>query len=235
MIASVCGEVTPLMRIIPVESEVAHTPNILPHEVVSNLIRKSGTIAVSDCSCRVIEQRCEAPMETCFNFGSMAEFLIDKSLARRVSPEEALAILDKTEEAGLVHCGDNTTDRPNKICNCCPCCCLFLKGLLEIGNFHAVAASSFHAWVETEKCTGCEVCCERRCRVGALALENDKVQVDAHTCIGCGLCASVCPTDAIEMKKRQAPAQTPPTSRDMAVKVLTEKGRLDAFMDVMMR
>jgi NAD-dependent dihydropyrimidine dehydrogenase PreA subunit len=235
MVASVCGDTTPLMRIIPVEAEVVHTPHILPHEVVSELIRSSGAIAVSDCSCRVIEQRCAAPIETCFNFGGMAEFLIDRSLARRVSLEEALAILHETEEAGLIHCADNTTDRPNKICNCCPCCCLFLKGLLELGNPHAVATSSYLAWVDEGKCNGCGVCHEVRCRVGAIAPEGDRVWVDAGKCIGCGQCASACPTGAIELKKRETPAETPPTIRDMAVKVLTEKGRLDAFMSVMMK
>lgn len=235
MIASVCGEITPLMRIIPVEAGVLHTPHILPHEVVSELIRHSGTIAVSDCSCRVIEQRCTAPMEVCFNFGSMAEFLIGRALARKVTLEEALAILHETEEAGLIHCADNTSEKPGKICNCCPCCCLFLKGLLELGNPHAVAASSYLAWVDVEKCTGCGVCYESRCRVRAMVPEYDKVKVDTLRCIGCGQCANACPADAIELRKRQTPLETPPTVKDMAVKVLTEKGRLDAFMDVMMR
>jgi electron transport complex protein RnfB len=235
MVFSVCGETTPLMRIIPVEAELVNMPHILPHEVVSDLIRESGTIAVSDCSCRVIEERCKAPIETCFNFDGMADFLIAGSHARKVSPEEALAILHETEDAGLIHIADNTMDRPNKICNCCPCCCLFLKGLLELGNTHAVAASSYTAWVDEKECTGCSVCYEDRCRVGAIVRENDTARVDASKCIGCGQCASACPTQAIDLKKREMPSETPPTTRDMAVKVLTEKGRLDAFMQVMMK
>ncbi len=235
MVASVCGETTPLMRIIPVEAEVAHMTRVLPHEVVSEIIRRSQSIAVSDCSCRVIEQRCSAPVETCFNFGSMAEFLSGNSLARKVSVEEALAILHQTEEAGLVHCADNTTDRPGKICNCCPCCCLFLKGLLELGNPHAVAASSYLACVDESQCTGCGICHEERCRVGAITPVDGKVRIDAGRCIGCGQCAGHCPADAIALKKREMPADTPPTSKDMAVKVLTEKGKLEAFMEVMTR
>lgn len=235
MISSVCGNPTPLMRIIPVESTLQIKSHILPHEVVSNLIRSSGTIAVSDCSCRMIEQRCNAPIETCFNFGKMAEFLIERSLGRRVSPEEASAILDETEKAGLVHCGNNSSDKADKICNCCSCCCLFLKGLMDFNNPHAVATSSYLAFVNEDKCTGCEICYSGRCQVNAIVPGKNKARVLTEKCIGCGLCASDCPEGAIELGKRQSSPDVPVTLMDMGSRVLKEKGKMEAFLEIMMK
>jgi Na+-translocating ferredoxin:NAD+ oxidoreductase subunit B len=235
MISSVCGDPTPLMRIIPVESTLQIKSHILPHEVVSNLIRSSGTIAVSDCSCRVIEQHCNAPLETCFNFGNVAEYLIEKSLGRGVSQEDALAILDETEKAGLVHCANNSADKADKICNCCSCCCLFLRGLTEFNNPHAVATSSYLAFVDEDKCTGCGICCNVRCQVKAVVQQESKAWVMAEKCIGCGLCTTACPEGAIELRKREHFLAVPTTLMDMGSQVLKEKGKLEVFMEVMMK
>jgi Na+-translocating ferredoxin:NAD+ oxidoreductase subunit B len=235
MISSVCGAPTPLMRIIPVESTLHIKSHILPHEVVSDLIRSSGAIAVSDCSCRVIEQHCNAPLETCFNFGKVAEYLIEKSLGRSVTPEEALTILDETEKAGLVHCANNSADKADKICSCCSCCCLFLRGLTEFSNPHAVATSSYLAFVDEDKCAGCEICYSGRCQVNAIVPWENKARVLTEKCIGCGLCASACPEGAIELGKREHSPEVPATLMDMGSQVLQEKGKLETFMNVMMK
>jgi Na+-translocating ferredoxin:NAD+ oxidoreductase subunit B len=235
MIATMWGDPTPLMRVIPIESALSPKSHILPYESVSNLIRSSGTIVVSDCSCRAIEQHCNAPKETCFNFGSVAEFLIEKSLGRRVSPEEALAILDETEKAGLVHCANNSADKADKICNCCSCCCLYLRGLLEFDNPHAVATSSYSAHVREDTCTGCGICYSGRCRVKAIVPQENKARVLTEKCIGCGLCATACPEGSIELIRRDNPPVVPATLMDMGSKVLMEKGKMDAFMEVMMK
>lgn len=231
-IASMLGDPTSLMRVIPVESAVPLMSNILPHASVSNLIRSSGTIVVEDCSCRAVEQHCASPMETCFSFGPMADFLVDKSLGRRVSPDEALTILDETEKAGLIHCANNSADKADKICNCCPCCCIYLKGLLEFGNPHAVAASPYCASADTGACTACGICTNGRCRVEAIVPWEGTVRVLTEKCIGCGLCVSACPAGALMLRERDDPPETPATAKDLAVKTLSEKGKLEAFMDI---
>ncbi len=42
--------------------------------------------------------------------------------------------------------------------------------------------------------------CVRACTSGALALENGELKVHPEKCIGCGTCASACPTSAIEVR-----------------------------------
>jgi len=37
----------------------------------------------------------------------------------------------------------------------------------------------------------------------AIALEDGKSQVDSGKCIGCGLCTTVCDTDAIHLQKKE--------------------------------
>ena len=54
------------------------------------------------------------------------------------------------------------------------------------------------AVIDEKKCTKCNLCKER-CAFGAV---NSKLNIDAITCEGCGVCAFVCPANAIIMSKR---------------------------------
>jgi electron transport complex protein RnfB len=165
----------------------------------------------------------------------MAEFLIEKFITRKITPEEVLSILDETERAGLVHFGSNCADKAEFMCNCCSCCCMFLWGLLELGHPHAVATSSYVASVNKALCNGYGICSDGRCQVGAMKQVDGTMQVQADKCLGCGLCASICPTEAIELKQRDIPPETPSTIKDMALKILTDKGKADTFMEIIMR
>jgi len=47
-----------------------------------------------------------------------AEFAAERLGGRKVSKEEAMKILDRAEEAGLVHMSRNTTEEIDFLCNC---------------------------------------------------------------------------------------------------------------------
>ncbi len=54
--------------------------------------------------------------------------------------------------------------------------------------------------LDTEKCIGCGMCAEV-CPHGVFALEDRKAQiVDRNACIECGACAGNCPVEALTVK-----------------------------------
>ncbi|MEA3432453.1 MAG: thiamine pyrophosphate-dependent enzyme, partial [candidate division WOR-3 bacterium] len=49
--------------------------------------------------------------------------------------------------------------------------------------------------VISEKCTGCKLCIGLGCP--AISIKNNKAVIDKFLCTGCGICAEVCPKEAI--------------------------------------
>ncbi len=54
--------------------------------------------------------------------------------------------------------------------------------------------------VDQDKCVKCYICL-KTIACPALIKSGDSVKVDSAQCIGCGMCASVCPKNAIEVRK----------------------------------
>ena len=73
---------------------------------------------------------------------------------------------------------------------------------------------------------------DERCPVGAIAEDNELVAVDSSQCIGCGLCCSVCPTEALSMVSRDEVPHIPATGMETVTSVLTKKGNMEAFMQL---
>ena len=86
-----------------------------------------------------------------------------------------------------------------------------------------------------DSCVDCGTCVDERCKVRAIERGYEGVRINSDICLGCGLCVSTCPADAIELKKREITPDIPATIQDMGMKILSEKGKLDAFMEILMR
>ena len=67
----------------------------------------------------------------------------------------------------------------------------------------------------------------------AIDVNEEAAFVHEEKCIGCGLCVSTCPSGAMGLAERKQIPAVPATGQDLGVKVLQEKGRLEAFMKVM--
>lgn len=191
----------PFSRIVTVRQPVEARSRILAYDDVEQIIRDSGKVAVTKCTCRLIEGNCDKPLEVCLQVGKAAEYTIERGSGREVSVEEALEIVRECEEAGLVHVTMNRATDSHFICNCCDDCCMSFT-LISKG-INLCDPSRFQARVDPERCSGCGTCLER-CFFGALSLvgeEGSEVsQVDPERCMGCGLCMVTCPEEAISLE-----------------------------------
>ena len=59
------------------------------------------------------------------------------------------------------------------------------------------------AIVDDTRCIGC-MRCQSHCKFGAISSKNSHAYVDVHSCEGCGVCAMVCPANAIDMRELPA-------------------------------
>jgi ferredoxin/predicted transcriptional regulator len=202
--------VPPITRVVPIEQAVIQKhDNVLPYDDVKAIINKFDTIAVSTCYCRhekdLLDKPCHVTreMENCFSFGQTAEFIIKYHFGKKVSREEALNIMEKAREDGLVHKAfhvkQDVANDEYAICNCCKCCCGTFQ-IYYLGGSPMQSYSSCLANVEASECTGCGVC-EEACPMEAIKLVDDVAQVEKMTCIGCGVCSYQCPVTAIKLEK----------------------------------
>jgi len=208
-----------LARVIPAQSSIRADLSILPYEDLRRRIADARSFVVRDCICRkergLTGEPCRHPLETCLQISSQ-EGAFDRFTyaGRVVDRSEALEILDRTEEAGLVHSTYNFREDPVFVCNCCSCCCGFIRGVRDFEAPFVIARSNFLASVDSGRCGGCGKCANERCPMGAIRLEGKTAEVAAERCIGCGVCTSVCNKEALSLVRRPAAEQQTP-ARDI--------------------
>ncbi len=59
-------------------------------------------------------------------------------------------------------------------------------------------------WVDRELCIGCGICIDE-CPADAIALVDEKAEIDQFGCIRCGLCHPICPEDAVIHDSKRIP------------------------------
>lgn len=173
----------------------------LPDENVARLVEKAGYWGLSTCSCRLphwIDEpgdHCDHLLETCLFMGDNARWGVEHGLCREISCEEALDLLRRCNEDGLVH----TYDPDFFICNCCPDCCVLQLGHVEPGA-QVLEPSGFVARIDAQTCSACSTC-EDRCPFKAIAVDESGA-VDESACLGCGVCIPMCETGSVKLVRR---------------------------------
>lgn len=194
-----------ILKVLPIEKDLPAGTEIAPYESLTKIIEGAKAWAVGDCICKkeraMKGHRCDRPMEVCMAFAPIENYFEGFFWGRPITKDEAFSILNKAEEAGLVHMVTNVQEGQYYVCNCCSCCCGMLKGILEFGFNNAVGKSRFVAAVDESRCSSCSVCVDR-CQVNAISIDN--AATINERCIGCGLCVGSCPSGAIRMQEREA-------------------------------
>jgi electron transport complex protein RnfB len=221
----------PQLRVIPVEESVEMEHAIANYDELKTIIENIGRpIALSECICRkgkdMIGESCKKTSlrESCFSFRNAAKSLIEKGDAREVTIEEALKIIEKAQEDGLVLQPGNSI-RPAMICTCCGCCCGILtnqKIIPEPANFFA---TNYYAEVDIDLCIGCGTC-EERCNMDAVHVEDAIAIVDKLRCIGCGVCVTTCTSEAIKLYRKEDEIIPPKNTLTTYMTIMDRKAEL---------
>jgi Pyruvate/2-oxoacid:ferredoxin oxidoreductase delta subunit len=205
---------------------------VLDYERATHIINSASCITVGTCYCRHkmehVGKACQAPQDVCLTFNTAAESLVKHQIARKISKEEALAVLDRCVDYGLVQIGDNVQNEVNWMCNCCGCCCEAIQAYKKIG-YRRKINSNFFALVDSKKCVACGVCVSK-CPVEAIKIVNKKAVVDKDICIGCGVCKRQCGVEAIGIERREKLTEVPLDSFERCVITAIETNKLQNYI-----
>ena len=200
---------------------------VFPFEMMEEVIKKVKLIALVHCPCRATahligKKRCDHPLENCIKYDELAEYLIEKDIGREITKKEALEVIRKSEEAGLVHLVDNAREGIKHTCNCCGCCC-WSVGTIRRKKIprDVLMATYFLRETDKERCTGCGACVEI-CPVQVIKMDGDFPVIDKEWCIGCGVCAIPCPVSAVKLV-RKSDAIPPKDFKELHQEILKER------------
>jgi ferredoxin len=217
-----------------------HALYVLDYEKASEVIETASDIGVGLCYCRHKRQHqglaCDAEMDICMTFNTVASSLIRHNYVRRIDAVECRELLHRAREQNLVQFGENVQQGVNFICNCCSCCCEAMLAAQRFGHQHPVHTSNFIAEVN-DNCSGCGRCLST-CPVKIISLETEQVNgigkkraaIDLDLCLGCGVCCRNCPRDGLTMQPRATRVLTPVTTTHKVVKMAVERGKLQNLL-----
>lgn len=196
------------LRTIPVQASIKEPKSVMPFDDVVKILETKQRIGVMPCPCnkhmQTLDSECARPTEVCIGFDFYAEYCIEGlGVGRWIDRKEALAILEKADQAGLVHQIGGNSENTECLCNCCPDCCGSLRLIKQMPEPSRATGSNFHARLARDLCTSCEACIDR-CPMDALTMTDDGLSLDSVRCIGCGLCSTGCPAGAISLVQKDA-------------------------------
>lgn len=198
------GEISFSSKVIPISESVDTKQWVIPTEQAKEILRNAKSVAVQNCVCRTHYKRCDNPLEVCFILNDVGDNLVKKEKARHVDLKEANEILKKANESGLVHLGLYMPDHQLfALCSCCPCCCHDFQIVRNYGRKDLMVRSEYVAVTFFESCIHCGECIER-CMFNARFFQEEKIEFNSVSCLGCGLCVTICPVGAINMEIREA-------------------------------
>jgi len=225
MALAVAGVKTKQLRVAPVSSAIDTASPVANYNMIRELIKNQELISVTNCICRkeqgLLDNNCGYPHETCFAFGKFAHYYIDNKMGRKIDVSEAMEILDLAEESGLVLSPSNTKEICF-VCCCCPCCCPTIRYAKFFPKPVKMFKTYYQSYIDPETCTSCHECFDR-CPMEAIIEGKETSEIHKDRCIGCGLCVSICPENAISLQAIQDVEDPPEFLEDVFKQIMEER------------
>lgn len=188
---------------INAEIQIHDLEQVIPYKRARSIIMHNPDhIVVLDCPCRSARPNPCLPLDVCLIIGDpFASFVHEHhpKRSRRITRDEAIAILKAEDERGHVHHAffkDAMLDRFYAICNCCECCCGAMQA--HRSGTPMLASSGYISQVDKDLCIGCGDCTSY-CQFHALEVVDGYNQVIYEKCMGCGVCSSKCEWEALSL------------------------------------
>jgi NAD-dependent dihydropyrimidine dehydrogenase PreA subunit len=213
---------TPFYYAIPCDESVVGDERILVGDDYRKIIERNEYIAVAPCQCRLMAMKlhgveeppasgteelkdyhtpvCGHPLETCMIFGEEAQYYIEREAARQIDKDEALSILQRSVDEGMI-LQSCFTKGSEIICSCHGDCCGILSGYLAAGVDACASANSYpnnshyNLVYDKDACVQCGACVDR-CPMSAISMDDTNHPVVNALCMRCGQCGMVCPASA---------------------------------------
>ena len=207
------GKTIPLetaRRLVSINEEIRihDLEQVIPYPRARSIIMNNPDhIVVLDCPCRAARANPCLPLDVCLIVGEpFASFVHEHhpGRSRRVTRDEAIAILQAEDERGHVHHAffkDAMLDRFYAICNCCDCCCGAMQA--HRSGTPMLASSGYISRVDEDLCMGCGDCVPY-CQFHALQIVDGHNHVSYEKCMGCGVCIGKCEHDALSLVRDSA-------------------------------
>ncbi len=211
---------SPAIRTLPNPRAIEDVPGVLPCEDLGEILKAQDIIAVHRCSCRRLfpHRQCGTPDEICVTISRTAQYNIDRGVARRLTAEEALRLLEEVEKYPVIHTTPNQKEAAQVICTDHWCCCELFGPNFKNDQSTVrmiIAKSRFEAVVDATKCVGgCTICAEM-CQFGCPGIKyypelgDERIHIDTEKCMGCGCCVVNCPSQALSLKLVRPPQHIP--------------------------
>ena len=197
-------------RLVSIQQEIRipDLEQVIPYKRARSIILQNPDhIVVLDCPCRSAKPNPCLPLDVCLIVGEpFASFVHEHQpgRSRRITQQEAIAILQAEDERGHVHHAffkDAMLDRFYAICNCCKCCCGAMQA--QRNGMPMLASSGYISHVDADLCMGCGDCISY-CQFHALEVVEGMNHVIYESCMGCGVCTSKCEHGALSLVRGAA-------------------------------
>jgi NAD-dependent dihydropyrimidine dehydrogenase PreA subunit len=203
---------TPSEDQILIQRKIEHFGQVVPIEDVEKVFGLVDSITRMPCGCRY-ENTGLTNQRYCFGLGVdvlqiLGQYPDSSASLEVLSSEEALKLIRKFDEEGLMHSvWSGVTPYVIGVCNCDMDCGAYRGYIKNRGVPHFFRAE-YICQVDWDQCTGCKECMNQ-CQFGAqyYSSAQGKVYISPEQCFGCGVCRVACPQNAISLLPREKSAE----------------------------